>query len=48
MNVTIEINIDDELADPDHDTGLSEQTYDEVMQALMPLGSDIEIRRAEP
>ena len=44
MKVTIEIEVYDECADPNHETGLTEEAYMELMNAGLP-GDVIEIRK---
>lgn len=43
--VTITIEPDDSLSDPEDDTGLTEAGFNEVMDALSGLAISIEIRR---
>jgi hypothetical protein len=40
------MDVDDEYADPDHDMGITEQGYEQIMDALSGVGEDIDIRRA--
>lgn len=37
--ITLEIEVDDELADPDHSTGLTVAGYDQLSDAINSVGS---------
>jgi hypothetical protein len=39
MNVVIVIEVEDESADPDDSTGLTESAYDTIMDAIGSIGS---------
>lgn len=45
MTITITMDPSDEFQDPNSDTGLTEEGYDGVMDALSEYGWDIQIRR---
>ena len=46
MKIQITLDVDDEIADPADDTGLTEEGHDEVFEAVAQFGSNVEIKRA--
>lgn len=47
MRIIIELEIADEYADPMDLTGVTESAFEGLMDALMPFGDDIDIRRLD-
>lgn len=47
MKIIISMDIDPEYADPGHKMGVTEQGYELISAALDPLGTDIDVRRAD-
>ncbi len=45
MKIRITIDLYDEMADPDHETGVKEAPWGSIMMFLAAYGDDIEIRR---
>lgn len=43
--ISITMDVYDEIADPDHETGLTEEGYDILMEKLTPYGDDVDIQR---
>jgi hypothetical protein len=39
------MDIADEYADPDHDMGITEEAYEQITDALMGFGDDVDIRK---
>ncbi len=48
MMIHISMDLYPEATDPDHETGVTEQTFDLLMDFLMQFGSEIDIRRDTP
>lgn len=46
MKIQITFEIAEEAADEDDDTGVSNDTFDYLMDALMGIGDDIQIEKA--
>lgn len=47
MKITITAQVDPDLADPDNDTGLTSEAYDEITEGLIDAGlTEIRIVRA--
>lgn len=44
MKITITMDISDELADPGHSMGVTEEAYNELMDALGQFGQDIDVK----
>jgi len=44
MKLIITMEVDNELADPDHESGLTEEGHSELMEVLMEIGTNIEIQ----
>lgn len=47
MKIQITFDIDDELADPEHEMGVTDEGYEAIIDALGELGRDFQIRKAE-
>lgn len=47
MNITITMDIDDEYADPEHATGITEAGYEDITDVLGHFGTDIDVSKAE-
>lgn len=45
MKIRITMDLYDEVADPDHETGVKELTWGQLMDFLHGYGEDIDIRR---
>ena len=41
------MEVDGELSDPDHPAGVTQQGFDQILDALMPFGHDITVSRAD-
>lgn len=46
MKIQITIDLDDDYADPDHESGVTAEADEELMEALMAFGTDIQITKA--
>jgi hypothetical protein len=47
QKITVTANAPDDAADPDHDTGLNSDAYNDLLDALMELGyDDVDITRS--
>ena len=46
MKIVITMDLDPDWADPDHPAGITESGYNQLSEALMPFGSDIDVRAA--
>jgi hypothetical protein len=46
MKVIITMNLDDEFADPEHPTGVTEAGYDQITDLLGTMGDDIDVAKA--
>lgn len=44
--VRITLDVDDEYADPDHEMGITNEAYEELLRKLSWLGDDIEVELA--
>lgn len=44
MKIFISMEVDDDYADPNDSTGVTEEGFNEILDALMHLGDDIKIR----
>jgi hypothetical protein len=47
MKVQITLEIEDELADPDHPMGVTDEGYQQIVHALMGIGDDVDVERFE-
>lgn len=47
MKITITMNLDDSLADPEHRTGVTVVAYEQITDMLGHLGDNIDVQRAE-
>jgi hypothetical protein len=45
MKIRITMEVADEYSDPDHDMGVTEAAYEEIVDALMGYGDDVEIKK---
>lgn len=45
--ITITMTIPDEIADPFHEMGVTEEGHLEIIEALMGIGDDIDIKRED-
>jgi hypothetical protein len=45
MKIRITMEIADDYADPSHEMGVTEKGYEEIVDALMSYGEDVEIRK---
>ena len=45
MKVTITIDVDDESADENDDTGVTNEAFEHIMDAFMGIGENIDIRK---
>jgi hypothetical protein len=43
--IRITMEIAEEYSDPDHEMGVTEQAYEEISDALMSYGDDIDIQK---
>lgn len=43
--ITVIMRIPDEIADPSHEMGVTDAGYVEIVEALMGIGEDIDVRR---
>jgi hypothetical protein len=46
VKIRITMDVADELADPDHEMGVTEEGYEVITDALMSYGDDVEIHKA--
>jgi hypothetical protein len=44
--VIIEMDIEDEYADPGHEMGVTSEGYEAIIEALIGIGDDIQVRRS--
>lgn len=47
MRIIITMDLDDDYADPHHEMGVTEEGYEEIIDAIGHLGTDIAIRKNE-
>ena len=47
MRIRVEFEVAEEIADPKDLTGLTSEGFDQLMEALMSFGDDIEIDRVD-
>lgn len=47
MKIKIVMEVEDEFADPEHDTGLTNAGWELMFRGLSHLGYDIEVEREE-
>ena len=47
MRIAITLDVYDELADPDHEMGVTTAGYEAILDALSGIGEDIQINPAE-
>lgn len=47
MKICIEMEVDLDFQDPDHDTGLTEEGYLEITKALSPFAFDFKFEKVE-
>lgn len=45
MKIHITMDVDEEYADPDHEFGVTEEAYVDIISALSAFGDDIEVHR---
>jgi len=48
MKIYIAMEVDDEIADPTHEMGVTSEGYEAIVHALMGLGDDIDITKEAP
>jgi hypothetical protein len=46
MKIIITMELDDDYADPGHSTGVTEEGYIKINEALSELGTDVDVSRA--
>lgn len=47
MKIYITLEVDDEIADPDDETGVTSEAFDRLFDALMHFGTEIDINRMD-
>jgi len=47
MKISITMDLDDELADPGHSMGITEEAHERLQEALGEFGTDIIVNRAD-
>lgn len=45
MKVRITMEVADDIADPNHSMGVTNEGYERIVEALIPYGDDIDIKR---
>jgi hypothetical protein len=44
--IVITMEVDDDYADPDHEMGVTNEGYEEIIRRLSAVGYDIDVERA--